>query len=67
MEKIMQVTTSLPTGRVIHTKELTLDQFTVEHVIEFGERADYNVSSPNVVEFIKTLTPGNHRSVEKVN
>jgi hypothetical protein len=67
MEKIMQVTITLPTGKVVATKEILLENFTRKDVAELGERCDYGSMNEERIEFVLSLPAGNHRSVEQVN
>lgn len=66
MKKVMLVTIALTTGRVINTKHIELDDFSVADVIEFGERCDYGFDNSRI-EKIKAIPTPQHRSVEYIN
>lgn len=67
MENVTQVTITLPTGKVISTKEIVLENFTRKNIAELGERCDYGALTEERLDFVLTLPAGNHRSIEQIN
>jgi hypothetical protein len=67
MEKIMLTTISLPYGRVINVKEISLASFSVNEVIEYGERCDYGSFNADRLDMVLNIPTPQHRSVEQVN
>lgn len=67
MENVMLVTISLPTGRVINVKDVPMCSFTIDNVIEYGEKADYGSFNEDRLAMILTIPTPQHRSVEQVN